>query len=172
MFLNYIKNFFVKKTLKNSLQNLKSNASTAAIHTVGLVVDATDFVKIELLIKELSSFGIVPESIKTIVYNGKLKKGNKDTYPTFNARHLNWNGQISSPAVHDFINQKFDLLISYYDIEKAILMQITHHSKANFKVGFSTIDKRLNHFMIKTEVNSYSVFVSELFKYLKLLNKI
>ena len=51
-------------------------------------------------------------------------------------------------------------------------MQITNNSKAEFKVGFPSIDERLNHFIIKTEINNYNIFVSELFKYLKLLNKI
>jgi hypothetical protein len=53
MFLNYIKNFFVKKTLKNSFQNLKSNGSVGTVQTIGLVVDTTDFTETELLIKEL-----------------------------------------------------------------------------------------------------------------------
>ena len=51
-------------------------------------------------------------------------------------------------------------------------MQITNNSIAEFKVGFPSIDERLNHFIIKTEINNYNIFVSELFKYLKLLNKI
>jgi hypothetical protein len=64
------------------------------------------------------------------------------------------------------------MLISYYDFEKAPLMIITQQSKASFKVGFSTIDKRLNHFMIDTNVEKQEVFTNELFRYLKILNKI
>ncbi|RTY66693.1 hypothetical protein EKM05_03970 [Flavobacterium sp. GSP27] len=172
MFLNYIKNFFVKKTLKNSFQNLKSNGSVAGVQTIGLVVDTTGFAETELLVKEILSYGILPENIKIIVYNDKLKQISEKKYPIFSARDLNWKGQIASTEVNAFSNEKFDLLISYYDIEKAILLQVTHNSKAQFKVGFSSIDQRLNHFMIKTEVNSYRIFSSELFKYLKLLNKI
>jgi len=72
-----------------------------------------------------------------------------------------------------FLNaQKFDLLISYYDVEKAILLTITHNSKAQFKVGFSSVDKRLNHLMINTNAENYKVFTHELFRYLKILNKI
>jgi hypothetical protein len=54
--------------------------------------------------------------------------------------------KISSVEVNDFINKEFDLLISYYNIEKTILLQLKL-----FKVGFSSIDKRLNHFMIQTD---------------------
>lgn len=172
MFLNYIKNFFVKKTLKKNLQNLKTNVSADTIQTVGLLVDVSDFIATELLIEALIAHGILPENIKTIVYCDIVKKNQGIKYTTFSAGELKWSGQIASVEINDFINEKFDLLISYYNVEKAILLQITNNSKAQFKVGFSSIDKRLNHFIIKTEINNYSIFISELFKYLKLLNKI
>lgn len=172
MFLNYIKNFLIKKTLKNSLQNLKNDLSNNAVKTIGLVVDATRFVETELLIKELIANGIAPGDITTILYSHTFKKTAEKTYPIFNLGNIKWNGEFLSAEINDFVNEKFDLLISYYDIETAILLQITYNSKADFKVGFSSIDNRLNHFMIKTDVNSYRIFASELFKYLKLLNKI
>ena len=171
MFLNYLKDFFVKKTLKKSFQNLKNVESVNVVQTIGLLVDATRFAETELLIEELMANGIAPENIATIVYNDNIKKTTEKTYSVFHSGHLKWNGEISFPAVNDFISEKFDLLISYYDIEKAILLKITHNSNAQFKVGFASIDKRLNHFMIKTEVNHHKIFISELFKYLKLLNK-
>lgn len=71
-----------------------------------------------------------------------------------------------------FIQFPFDLLISYYDSEKAALLLATHYSKSSFKVGFANIDNRLNHFLINTQVENYKVFIDELFKYLKILNKI
>ena len=92
--------------------------------------------------------------------------------PAFGIKHLNWKAEITNLEVNDFINEKLDLLISYYDVEKAILLTITHNSKAQFKVGFSSIDKRLNHLMITTNAENYKVFAHELFRYLRILNKI
>ena len=172
MFLNYIKDFTVKKTLKNSFQNLKNNGSITAVQTIGLVVNTIDFADTELLVKEIMSYGILPENITIIGFNVNSMLGEGKNYHLFSTRILNWKGQIVSTEVNDFIDKKFDLLISYYDVEKAILLLITHNSKAQFKVGFSSIDKRFNHFMIKTQITNYRVFVTELFKYLKLLNKI
>ena len=43
MFLNYIKDFIVKKTLKNRLHNVKTNAASDGIQTVGLLVDESYF---------------------------------------------------------------------------------------------------------------------------------
>lgn len=172
MFLNYIKDYFLKRILKNSLQNVKCISSTVPIQTVGVLVDESYFFEKDALVKELIANGILENNIKIIVYRDKLKKNEVYLQPTFGIKHLNWKGEIIDPSVNDFINNKFDLLISYYDVEKAILLNITHNSKALFKVGFSTIDKRLSHFMIKASAENYKVFVQELFKYLKILNKI
>ena len=172
MFLNYIKDFFVKKSLKNTLKNLKNINAVGTIQSVGLLIDATDFEQTDLLIEALTANGIAADNLKVLVFQNKFNINQKNLYTTFDAGDLNWNGQISNVDIVAFCAEKFDLLISYYEKENAILMQITHHSKAQFKVGFSSVDKRLNHFMIKTTSTAYTIFVSELFKYLKLLNKI
>jgi hypothetical protein len=172
MFLNYIKAFFVKKTLKKSLHNVKSNTLTAAVQTVGLLVDASHFLEKKALIQELIANGIVRENIKVIVYNDKFNEKGAQATPAFGIKDLNWKGEIIDPIVADFIKEKFDLLISYYDEEKAVLMLITNNSKAKFKVGFSAIDKRLNHLMIAAHVANYKIFTHELFRYLKILNKL
>lgn len=85
---------------------------------------------------------------------------------------MNWRGEFKQEFVAEFLKFPFDMLISYYDTEKKPLLLATHQSKALFKVGFSTVDKRLNHLMINTNVENYKVFVHELFRYLKILNKI
>lgn len=172
MFLNYIKDFFVKKTLKNRQNNVKTSTSSEIIQTIGLLVDENYFLEKEHLINVLISNGISKENIKIIAYRDKIKKNEIYTVPTFGAKQLHWNGSVTDQVINDFIKEKFDLLISYYDVEKAILMLITQNSKAQFKVGFSSIDKRLNHLMINTNAENYKVFVHELFRYLKILNKI
>ena len=172
MFLKYIKDYFLKRILKNKLHNVKSISSTDSIQTIGLLIDESYFSEKEALLKEIIANGILESSIKIIVYRDKLRKNESYSQPTFSIKHLNWNAEITNPTVNDFINQKFDLLISYYDVEKAILLNITHNSKALFKVGFSSVDKRLNHLMINTNAENHTVFVHELFRYLKILNKI
>ena len=171
MFLNYIKDFYIKKKIKNSLHNVKSNILSVGIQTVGLLIDASHFSEKESFIEELVANGIREENIKVIIYNGRFKLNDANSQLGFSDKHLNWKGEIKNPNVYEFINEKFDLLISFYDVEKAILMLITHNSKAAFKVGFSSIDKRLNHLMIDTNVQNYKIFTAELFRYLKLFKQ-
>ena len=172
MFLNYLKNLFLKYTLKNKWQEVSNLASTKPIQTVGLVVDTTDFDQTEVLIQELISKGFLEKNISVINYTDKLNKKEIQTRFSFNSEILDWKGEIVNQVIRDFINAEHDILISYYEIEKPALLVITNQSKAQFKVGFSTIDKRLNHLLISTALDNYAVFVQELFKYLKILNKI
>lgn len=167
MFLNYIKEFFVKKSLKNNLYNDKNEVFTKDIQTVGLLIDESKFRNSKELINELILQGIAPEKIKVVVYRRKFNKNEEYLFSTFGNNHVDWNAKIKEPFLTEFTEEEFDLLISYYDIESAFLMMLTSMSKAKFKVGFSSIEKKINRWMINTDLENYKLFIFELFKYLK-----
>jgi hypothetical protein len=172
MFLNFLKNIYVKRSLKSRLHNVENNGLSGSVKTIGLLIDESLFKEKEALVQELIKSGFLESNINVIVYSDKFKKNEVYSQPTFGIAHLNWRSEITNVAINSFINENFDLLISYYDVEKAILLLITNNSKAKFKIGFSSVDKRLNHLVIDSNVGNYKVFVHELFKYLKILNKI
>lgn len=172
MFFNYIKELLTKKIVKNSLLNVKLSSSDISIKTVGIIFDESYFYEKGDLVKELVKNGILEENIKVLVFKDKVKKKEVFDYPIFSYTDLTWNGRIEKKEVNDFVAETFDLLINYYDTEKSALLLVSHLSKASFKVGFSVVDKRLNHFMIDTNAENYKVFIDELFKYLRILNKI
>jgi hypothetical protein len=172
MFLNYFKDFSTKKIVKNSLSNVKHLAFDNIIKTVGIIFDESYFYEREELVKELIHNGIAENDIKILVYKDKIKKNEVFDYPVFSHKDLSWTGTVDKKEVKDFVSEPFDLLINYYDTEKVALLLVSHLTKAGFKVGFASIDKRLNHFMINTNAENYKVFMDELFKYLKILNKI
>ena len=172
MFLIYIKNFLTKKIVNKSLLNVKLVSTATKIKTVGIVFDESYFYEREALVQELIEQGIEEKDIKVLVFKNKINKNEVFDYPTFCNNDLSWTATFSKLEVLNFINENFDLLINYYDVEKIPLLLLSNESKANFKVGFSAIDNRLNHFMINTNAENYTVFIDELFKYLKILNKI
>lgn len=171
MFLNFIKKFLLKRKLKNAFLVLTDSFSIEKIKTVGLIIDETYFNGKEQLLDELVVNGIERQDIEFLLYHDKDKKRDLN-FTSFSFKNVSWSGEISNQEVIDFKAKPFDLLISYYDIEKAPLLLVTQRSKAKFKVGFSNIDKRLNNFMIQTTAENSSAFIEELFKYLKILNKI
>lgn len=172
MFLNYLKNLFTKKIVKNSLENVGDAGQPKKVQTVGIIFDESYFYEKEALVGELVQQGIVPENISILVFKKNVRKNETFDYPVFSNRDLSWRATFSSSHVKEFIDKKFDLLINYYDVEKPALLIVSNLSQAQFKVGFSSIDNKLNHFMINTTAENYTVFTAELFKYLKILNKL
>ncbi|MBS7253416.1 DUF6913 domain-containing protein [Flavobacterium branchiicola] len=167
MFLNYIKEFCVKKSLKKNLRISKNEVFTSNVQTIGLLIDESDSSYSKELMNELISHGIAPKNIKIVVYKDKIEKKKEYSEYTFGKKQINWNGEITEVFLNEFTETEFDLLISYYEKEKPILMLITSKSKAKFKVGFSSVDDRLNRLMIDTAIGNYKLFISELFMYLK-----
>lgn len=172
MFLDKIKDFWTKKIVKKSLSNVKHNESVSSIKKIGIIIDESYFNEKDLLINQLISNGISEENIEILAFRNRVKKNETFDYTVFSYKDLSWSATIEKSEITNFINTNFDLLINYYDVEKAPLLLVTSLSKANFKVGFANVDKRLNHFMIDTQAENYKVFIEELFKYLKILNKL
>ena len=172
MFLKFFKNFSAKRIVKKSSLNVNSSISNKPIQTVGVLIDETYFDKKEALIQLLVENGINPEKISVLAYKTKYKKKENISYPHYSKKDITWLGTIENKDAKEFISNQFDLLISYFEEKKTPLQIVTHKSLADFKVGFASSDKRLNHFMIDTEVENYTVFVDELFKYLRILNKL
>lgn len=172
MFLKTIKDFSLKKIIKKRLPNYKLTATTEKIQTIGLLLDESYFSAQDNLIKALVMQGIPKENIKILIYKDIIRKKGVFDSPFFSRKDITLRGEFTKKEVTDFCETPFDMLIGYYDVEKAPLIWVTLLSKAKFKVGFSTADKRLYHFMIATMAEKYEEFVSELFRYLKILNKI
>lgn len=172
MFLSSLKNLFTKKIVKNSLSNVKPDADGEHVATVGIIFDETYFYEKEAIVNALESQGISAQKIDVLVFKNRIRKQEVFDYPVFSHKDLSWRATFQSSHVKEFIEKPFDLLINYYDVEKSALMVVTNLSKARFKVGFASVNKKLNHFMIDTQAENHEVFLSELFKYLKILNKL
>ncbi len=172
MFLNYLKNIFTKKRVKKALENVDHANSGDKVKTVGIIVDESYFRDKDEVISALTDRGIDEQDVHLLVYKNKIKKSDAFDYPVFTPRDLSWRATFEKSEVRDFADREFDLLINYYDIERPALLIVSNLSRACFKVGFASVDKKLNHFMINTDAENYQVFMDELFKYLKILNKV
>jgi len=172
MFYKILKNFFLKKNVTKRLQNQHSELKNHKIKTIGLLVDETNFSKTASLIDEILKQGVSKEALKVLVYKDKVKSKDAINEPFASLKNISFSAEITKPEVIQFLENPFDLLINYYDDNNYAAMLLSINSKANFKVGFDTVDKRINHFIIKEIVDNYIQFTTELFKYLKILNKI
>ena len=172
MFYNIIKNFFLKKNVTKMLTNQNSFGSNEKIVTVGVLVDESYFSETNQLIERIVSQGVEVANITVLIYKDKIKNKEEINEPFLSLKNISISGEFDKKDVNEFINKPFDLLINYYDINKSSLLLLSTKSKAKFKDGFDSVDKRVNHFIIKSLVENFNEFVLELFKYLKILNKI
>lgn len=172
MFSKIIKEFFLKKLVNKKLTQHQLDEAEGKIQTVGIVVDETFFENKEVLLQKFISHGFLSENIVLLSFKNKYKAKESVKEPFFSLVNVGLSGKINKKEIQDFINSPFDMLVSYYDERKAPLMLVTKQSKAKFKVGFSSVEKRMFHLMIASEVEKEEEFTSELFKYLKILNKI
>lgn len=172
MFLNQIRDFFINNTIKKKLTDSLPDFNSNMIKKIGILIDQSTFSKSEAVVKELVDKGFDANEIVILVYKDKIYKNEIIGCASYSSKDLNWSGNFANADVNYFIDQKFDLLINYYENEKLPLLQVSNLSKARFKVGFSEIDKRINHFIISTAASNHKIFIAELFKYLKILKKI
>ena len=171
MFLKFIKNFGLKKIIKKSLAKYQSGAMPDAVITIGVLTGEKYFKNRDAIVKELIKHGIAEKNIEVLSFRERMSR--KDTTPgCFTLADIGANGSFKKEEVSAFIYRRFDMLISYYEDENVPLMLATIKSKAGFKVGFSAVDGRLNDFTIDTTPQNHELFINELFKYLKILNKI
>lgn len=172
MFYKIIKDFFLKKIVTKRLLKQQSPLVHKKIATIGIVVDETYFSNTPALLEQFCLQGFQREQIAVLVYKDRIKSKEVITSPFVALKNISWAGEINKTEVNDFIATPFDLLVNYYDVNKYPLLLLSTQSKATFKVGFESVDKRVNHFIIKAVVDQYEAFTFELVKYLKILNKI
>lgn len=172
MFLKFIKDLSIKRVLNNSSEKVNKPLHDLKILTIGVLIDESSFSKKEPIIASLLINGFSKEKLSLLVYKDAYKKNEEPLDSHFSYKNISLLGTIESQVVKDFISKDFDLLISYYDENRPPLQLVTHLSEAKFKVGFASVDKRYNHFIIDTPLENYTLFINEMFKYLRILNKL
>ena len=171
MFLKFIKNFGLKKIIKKSLAKYQPGTMPDAVTTIGVLTGEHYFKHRDAIVKELVRQGIAEKNIEVLSFR-EHTNSKEVVKGCFTRADISLSGKFKKEETTAFVDRQFDMLISYYEEEKLPLVAMTLKSKAKFKVGFSTVDSRLNDFTITIAPQKHEVFVSELFKYLKILNKI
>lgn len=172
MFLNYLKRFLVKKTLNSGWGNLRTNVVNSRIKTVGILADDQKKEYHNDLLKGVLTHGIKVEKSSFLVFKSDNTNCFAENVTYFSPNDFGWSGGVNDKLTTDFCDIKFDLLINFFNEPNPFLIKVAQQSKAEFKMGFDTVDQRLNHLLIQSADTKPAVFVDELFKYLKILNKI
>src|SRR6187402_689407 len=122
MFLDYIKSFILRKTLKKSLCDVKKESLNSSIVSIGLIVDESNFTETAALKQEIISNGISENNIKVIVFRDLINSKTIYSEPTFGLKDLNFKSKFTQEPINEFLSEEFDLLINYYNEEKPFLL--------------------------------------------------
>ena len=172
MFLNKINLLLLKLNVKKRLTDVKPNESAHSIKKVGIVLD-DKLANFKGKIKDILLKNHISENnITFITFKNNIKKGEPEVFDVFSTKDVTVKATFDNGKLNWFLNAKYDLLINFYEDANPVLMLLTNATQADFKVGFASVDKRLNHLVINTKSNSASVFIDEMIKYLQILNKI
>lgn len=157
----------------NKLLNSKNiGISNKKIDSVGVIVDANEFSDVEAFKAYFNELGVQMHKIKIIVFVAEEKKTERLWGNYFSKNDFGWRGSIKHVELQSFVDTEFDALVNFYKNDALELKMVTAASKANFKIGLSGIDDRLFDFILDVDTKDFSVFKTELKKYLSILKKI
>ena len=171
MFLTGIKRKSAKKYIIKELAKPKV-LNSDKIRTIGVLVDATVFECFPYLDELSEVFQIDKNNIEVLYYLPNKKEAKFFEERVYSNSTLGFGGRIKSVDANNFIDTEFDSLINFYDEDKLLLNLVSVSSKAKFKIGFSSINNKINDFSVATAVSNITDFTLELKKYLIILKKI
>lgn len=174
MFFKRFKEKSNKKFIDKVLNSRITSVDSEVIKSIGVILSADEFDDKEYFKTILfDTFKINQNNIKIITF---IKDENLLTLNSwdscFTPKQIGWKGKIENIELQDFVNTKFDALINYYNNDCLELNLVSALSLAKFRIGISNANSKLNDFVINVNAKEIDVFITELDKYLKILNKI
>lgn len=162
--LKYLEDEFSKP---KPVSNRKRNVSS-----IGCIVDIDKFPDPSSFDKLIKDFNLQPNGVKIIGYQKDEAVHSPFGVQFFTDKDLGWNGTIENGFVSEFVDKEYDVLINYYTEDKLVLKLLSARTRARIKVGFPSVDAKLNDLILQTSIKDFDVFKAELKKYLKVLNEI
>ncbi|WP_232517354.1 DUF6913 domain-containing protein [Aquimarina aggregata] len=170
MILKGLKRNAIKKNIEAHLKKRNSSSdSISTLKTLAVLVDASYDINIISLIKLANELGVSPDKLKIVGYKEEKDLDNDKDAAYYNDKSFGVSGGVKSNSLQEFVNKDYDVLISFYSENKLELNYVAAVSKAKFKVGFGTVDNRINDLIIGATVDNPNLFIKELKKYLKIL---
>lgn len=169
-----------KFKIKSGLKYLEDELSKSkpvsnrkrSVSSIGCIVDLDKFPDPEAFNKLINDFKLQPNGVKIIGYKKDEAAHSPFGVQFFTDKDLGWNGTIENGFVAEFVDREYDVLINYYTDDKLVLKLLTARARARLKVGFPSVDNKLNDLILQTSIKDFDVFKTELKKYLKVLKEI
>lgn len=172
MILKAFKEKSIQKYVNKLLAIRKPSVNSNKVKTVAVLLNTSEFHEFEVFRVYFKELGLTSPKHKIIAFtlDDKLEHNKWNTH--YSPKDFGWKGKIKNVDLEAFINEPYDVLISYYKKEELHLDLIAAASNANLKVGISNNDERLYDLIIDVPLKDINIFKQELKKYLNILNKL
>ena len=161
-----------KKHLNKLLSQREVNVADSKVKSLGVILNIDEVDDFELFRTLADAINVRSNRLKIIAFSVDKEENLSAWDACYNPKDFGWKGKIKNIELQEFLDTKFDALISYYTSDDLELKLLTAKSKAQFKIGILQTDARLNDLIIKTSLKEFDVFKAEVHKYLTILNKI
>jgi hypothetical protein len=161
-----------KKYLNKLLAKRQVNVNNDAVVSLGIILNIDKINDFDAFRALADYIEVRPNRLKVIAFSSGKKDDVHAWNECYNPKDFGWNGTIKNMQLREFLDTKFDVLISYYEEDILELKLMTAESRAKFKIGILQSDERLNDLIIKTNLNQFDLFKEEVFKYLTIFKKI
>ena len=171
MIFKNLKRKSLKKGLDTHLNERDTSGINAKVKSIGFLVDeaySPDFEKFYDIFKE---FKLQPKDVKVFSFVESKKKLPSLQQNQVQNKDFDWKGNLHNQNAQEFLDKEFDVLVGYYPEQHQILDVLVASSKAKFKVGFHGTDERLYDLLLHVPFKDFTLFKSELKKYLEVLGK-
>lgn len=170
--LKGLKDKSLQKAIDRALFSRQVHTKPVKLKTLGVLLDARNSVDVMSVMRLADHLGV--KAIDLDVLGLKESKDTAKQQPSnntnyFDEKMISNSGSFKSDSIHNFVNKSFDVLISFYGHQQIGLDIVAATSKAKFKVGFATVDNRINDLVIGVDPDNSDLYISELKKYLKIL---
>ena len=160
----------LNKKIHNSLLRLsKENRNKPKkIKTLACIVDPSLSISVDNFIDLSHSINLQEKDLKIITF-----QENRNSFNVFSSMNITpscvtYFGNLDGKDSLEFISFEYDMLINFFKSNKFLTL-LSSKTKANFRVGFDSVNSDLNDLIFSEKLKKYSEFKYELIKYLKMI---
>ena len=160
----------LKKKIKKSLILLdtQSRVKPNPIKSMGCIVDPLFPVDVNSFIKLAKKIGLKDKDLKIITFQENENGFNIFSNMNITPDSISFYGNLKGNDSLEFISYEFDLLINFFN-SNDVLTLLSSKVNAKFRIGFDSVDPKLNDLIFSSKIKKYLDFENELVKYLKLI---
>ncbi|WP_010179503.1 DUF6913 domain-containing protein [Aquimarina agarilytica] len=168
------KNKSVGKVIDSQIKKRSVYTGAIKLKSLAVLIDARKDFDILSVVKLADKLGVRSDQLKIMGLKETTKSGSIEDSSGgasyFDEKGIGYAGGFKSSSLNNFVKEPFDVLINFYSSDIPHLNLVAASSNAKFKVGFADVDHRINDLVIGTPPDNIDLFISELKKYLKILN--